>query len=106
MATSPPLPSKAPSKKENEQERRRKKKKKTKEKEKNEDMRRHTETLLLIATMSAVISCDNFEYLPYAADFYGRTGIHATSIHDIEQSCAGKDTICFAFITDTQGSYD
>ena len=57
-------------------------------------------------TMSAVISCDNFEYLPYAADFYGRTGIHATSIHDIEQSCAGKDTICFAFITDTQGSYD
>ena len=102
MATSPPLPAKLRArKKASKKEKRRNKKKK-----KNEDMRRHTETLLLIATMSAVISCDNFEYLPYAADFYGRTGIHATSIHDIEQSCAGKDTICFAFITDTQGSYD
>lgn len=51
-------------------------------------------------------SCDSFDYHPYADDINGRKDIHSMTIPEIERLCQGHDTIRFAFITDTQGSYD
>lgn len=51
-------------------------------------------------------SCSNFEYLPYAADIDGPHNIHESSIEQIQRACQGRDTIRFAFITDSQGAYD
>ena len=62
----------------------------------------------LIMTLSAIVmtvcSCDSFEYHPYASEIYGRKNIHAETIEEISLLCNGRDTICFAFLTDTQGS--
>lgn len=66
---------------------------------------RHTLYYTLVCA-ALLASCRNFEYHPYAADIYGRTAIHASSIADIERLAAGRDTIRFAFLTDTQGAYD
>lgn len=63
-------------------------------------------TLYYMAFAILLAGCRNFEYHPYAADVYGRTGISQQSIDEIERICAGRDTIRFAFITDTQGAYD
>ena len=63
----------------------------------------------MVATMAgaALLSaCDSFEYHPYASNIYGRKNIHKESIAEIERICMGRDTVCFAFITDTQGSLD
>lgn len=57
-------------------------------------------------TLLLVCSCDMFEYHPYASDLYGRKNIHEMSVSAVEAMCQGADTICFAFITDSQGSYD
>lgn len=61
---------------------------------------------LYVTAVITLTSCQNFEYHPYAADYYGKENIHADNIARIEEMCKGKDTICFAFITDTQGAYD
>lgn len=68
-------------------------------------MPRFKATLASLAAL-ALTACDNFEYHPYAADINGRTNIHATSIADIERLAAGRDTVRFAFITDSQGALD
>lgn len=73
--------------------------------------KRHGKNLFLCSAVIlslclSFVSCDNFEYHPYASDFYGRTAIHATALKEITELCEGKDTVCFAFVTDTQGSYD
>lgn len=60
----------------------------------------------VILTLMLLCSCDMFEYHPYASDIYGRKNIHDLSVSAVESMCQGYDTICFAFITDTQGSYD
>ena len=62
--------------------------------------------LAVCCCMAAVTACSNLEYHPYSARYYGSEGIQAEAIRRIEEMCAGKDTICFAFITDTQAAYD
>ena len=51
------------------------------------------------------MGCDNFEYHPYAAAIHGATGINEASIKRI-QSQVTSLPMRFAFITDTQTSYD
>lgn len=51
-------------------------------------------------------SCGNFEYHPYSNHVDGRIAIHETTVPAIEKKCSGCDSFKFAFITDTQGSYD
>lgn len=69
--------------------------------------KRYAVSIMLMGVFLYILhSCDSFDYHPYAKNISGRTGIHAVSIPEIEKQCAGKDTVCFAFITDTQGSYN
>lgn len=51
-------------------------------------------------------SCDLFESHPYDGHIKGDIGIHEKNIQRIEESCNGKTTIRFAFISDTQRWYD
>lgn len=51
-------------------------------------------------------SCEMIEYHPYDGRIDGAAGINAKNIKRIETSCAAKDTIRFAVISDTQGYYD
>lgn len=59
----------------------------------------------LSAALSLLASCDNFEYHPYAANIDGPVDINR---RNIEQIKARVDSLPlrFAFVTDTQGSYD
>jgi len=52
------------------------------------------------------MSCTQFEYHPYAKGFSGETDIHSRTLHEIESACVASDTVRFAFITDTQASYN
>ena len=54
----------------------------------------------------ALTACDLIEYHPYNVNIDGATGLTATNCALIEQQCAGKDTIRFAHISDTQRFYD
>lgn len=51
-------------------------------------------------------ACDMFEYHPYDGKTSGEKGINAKNSALIEEKCAGKTTIRFAFISDTQRWYD
>lgn len=53
-------------------------------------------------------ACDLIDYHPYDGrlDADTSTGVNARNIGRIEEACAGKDTIRFAFMGDTQRSYD
>ncbi len=51
-------------------------------------------------------SCDVLEFHPYDARIEGKKHINALNIARIEESCRGKDTICFAVISDSQRWYD
>lgn len=62
--------------------------------------------ITLCCCLTVMTACRNFEYHPYSARFYGSENIHSQTIRSIEAMCDGKDTICFAFITDTQAAYD
>ena len=64
---------------------------------------------LLIALLPFVMflcGCDLIEYHPYDARVNGSVGINRKNIERIERLCAGKDTIRFAVISDTQRWYD
>lgn len=50
--------------------------------------------------------CSMFEYHPYDGHISGETGINAKNIKRIEENCAGKTTIRFAVVSDTQRWYD
>lgn len=50
--------------------------------------------------------CIKFKYHPYDGNINGPTDINATNIRRIEMATLGKTTIRFAFIGDTQRSYD
>lgn len=53
-----------------------------------------------------LLGCDMFEAHPYDGHIKGEKGIHEKNIARIEESCKGKTTIRFAFISDTQRWYD
>lgn len=62
--------------------------------------------LLTILAATLFIGCDAFEYHPYDGNIKGDTDINIKNIARIEEACAGKDTIRFVWIGDTQGWYD
>ncbi len=62
--------------------------------------------LLLIIGVALLSSCDMIDYHPYNVDIDGPRNLIAKNISLIEQQCAGKDTIRFVQISDTQRWYD
>lgn len=63
--------------------------------------------ITVCALSVVVVSCGSFEYHPYGGNHVsGKISIHTCHIPEIEKICAGRDSFKFAFITDTQGSYD
>lgn len=67
-----------------------------------------TKTLSTLCLMLAVLlaGCDMMDYHPYDVKISGETGLTKKHIALIEKQCAGKDTIRFAQISDTQRWYD
>ncbi len=60
---------------------------------------------LLCAAAALLASC-RAEYHPYDTRIDGPTGINARNIARIEEACAGRHTLRFAVIGDTQRWYD
>lgn len=60
-------------------------------------------SLILISFLA---SCDMIEVHPYAGDIKGKRDINIQNIARIEEAFADKDTIRFAFISDSQRWYD
>lgn len=67
-------------------------------------MRNKTAVYFLIAII--LQGCDMFESHPYDGHIRGEVDINNRNISRIEESCKGKKTIRFAFISDTQRWYD
>lgn len=63
-------------------------------------------SICLLQVCLLLQGCDMFEAHPYDAQVRGETGINARSASRIAQQTEGKDTIRFAFISDTQRWYD
>lgn len=61
--------------------------------------------LLILGAVILFAGCDMFEYHPYDGRVKGETGINAKNIALIENACAGKETIRFIWMGDTQGWY-
>lgn len=62
--------------------------------------------ITLFLFVFALFGCDAFEYHPYDGRITGETNINAKNIKLIEEVCAGKETIRFVMISDTQRWYD
>ncbi len=58
-----------------------------------------------IAALSAFTACGMFEYHPYEVNIEYRD-INAKAIRQIEEKCAGKETVRFVWMGDTQRWYD
>ncbi|MBR1917878.1 MAG: metallophosphoesterase [Bacteroidaceae bacterium] len=56
--------------------------------------------------MALLTACDMVEYHPYDVKIDGPTNLTRTNCALIEQLCAGKDTLRFAHLSDTQRFYD
>ena len=61
---------------------------------------------LLGSTIIVQTGCDMIEYHPYDLNIEGETNINERNIQSIEASTAGKQSISFALISDTQRWYD
>lgn len=61
---------------------------------------------LLGSTIIVQTGCDMIEYHPYDLNIEGETNINEKNIQSIEASTAGKQSISFALISDTQRWYD
>lgn len=59
-----------------------------------------------LLTLFIVASCEMMDYHPYDTDIKGEKNINAKNIERIEQATAGKDSIRFAVISDTQRFLD
>ena len=62
--------------------------------------------ILVSLALFLLSACDMVEYHPYDVDIDGPTGLTKTNCALIEQLCAGKDTIRFAHLSDSQRFYD
>ena len=60
----------------------------------------------LIFVMAFLGACDMIEYHPYDVRIHGETDMNRKNIPRIEAACAGKDTVRFALMGDTQRFYD
>ncbi|MFR9166354.1 MAG: metallophosphoesterase family protein [Dysgonomonas sp.] len=61
---------------------------------------------VLFSVVLLLSGCDAFEYHPYDGRIKGETGINYKNIRLIERNCAGRDSIRFILIGDTQRWYD
>lgn len=62
--------------------------------------------LLCGSLLCLLQGCDLIEYHPYDSRFDGETGLNAKNVQLIEELCAGRDSLRFAVISDTQRWYD
>ncbi len=62
--------------------------------------------LLSVAALCLFAGCDMFDYHPYDGQIKGEKGINAHNIERIETATAGKTTIKFATMGDSQRYYD
>lgn len=62
--------------------------------------------LICVVLTLLLAGCDMMDYHPYDVRISGETGLTRKNIELIETQCAGKDTIRFAQISDTQRWYD
>lgn len=64
--------------------------------------------ILFVAACAALAACEMIDYHPYDGRLDGDTsrGVNATNIARVEEACAGKDTIRFILMGDTQRAYD
>ncbi len=62
--------------------------------------------LFIIGLAVGLSGCDLIEYHPYEVRISGETGINAKNMARIEAACAGKDTVRFVMMGDTQRWYD
>ena len=67
---------------------------------------RFARVFVFFLTLQIFYSCDAFEVHPYDGKITGETDINAKNIARIEAAAKGKDTIRFAFISDSQRWYD
>jgi predicted phosphodiesterase len=65
-----------------------------------------TKKIPVLLLLLCLVSCNAFDYSPYDGRVTGETGINEKNIALIAKQCAGKDTIRFAMISDTQRWYD
>lgn len=61
--------------------------------------------IYMVCAAVVAAGCGKVEYHPYDGRVSGRTGINAAAMKAIEDSCRGKDSVCFAVISDTQRHY-
>lgn len=58
--------------------------------------------ICMIFTLLAIMSCDGpFDYHPYDVRFDGPYGINITNMERISKQCMYKDTLVFAFVSDS-----
>lgn len=63
--------------------------------------------MLTVALLTALLcGCDMIEYHPYDLRVTGDRDINAANIERIERALEGRDSFCFAVISDTQRWYD
>lgn len=62
--------------------------------------------LVSLACLTLFSGCDIIDYHPYDANFSGTRDINNTNIARIESEMAGRDSLRFAVISDTQRWYD
>lgn len=62
--------------------------------------------LVICSAVLIMCGCEAFEYHPYDGRVTGQTEVNSTNIARIEDRCAGKSSIRFVWMGDTQGWYD
>lgn len=62
--------------------------------------------ILLLLSFIFITGCDLFRYHPYEDAIHCTTNLTQQNIDRIESECISKDTIRFAFISDTQRQYN
>lgn len=72
----------------------------------HEILRRAARLLLTLPAMALLAGCEVIDYHPYDTRFSGATDINAANVRRIETSCAGRRSLRFAVISDTQRWYD
>lgn len=69
-------------------------------------MKRLLDLAICLLILFMLTGCDMLDYHPYDVRISGETKLTKKNVALIEQQCAGKDTIRFAQISDTQRWYD
>lgn len=65
------------------------------------------QTLVFALHLTTILcSCEMMDIHPYAGHIDDKKGLNSKNIEKIESTLAGRDTICFAVISDTQRWYD